>query len=75
MKLPLHVDVDVMFVLTWLDAVDVVVSIPPSMAGHTNAGLNGGTSGGGVDRSRICVMAIVLGRSAGVGWLQARPRR
>lgn len=44
-------------------------------AGHTNAGLNGATAGGATERERIWTMASVLGRSAGMGWLQARPRR
>ena len=76
MKLPLHVDADVK--LSWLVVVPAVVdmvSSPPSVAGHMNDGLNGGTSGGGMGPSRICRMAGVLGRSAGVGWLHASPSR
>lgn len=70
-KLPLHVDVDVTTVLTWLDVVSAVVDIVSNpilvVAGHTNEGLNGGTWGGNIARSKICKIACALGRSEGVG--------
>jgi hypothetical protein len=41
----------------------------------TKAGLNGGTSGGGIDLDNICRITLVFGLSEGVGWLHIKPRR